>query len=177
MRSKRNRKQKPLFYINQPHMDMPRPVMQESFICKNEELDTYAETENEKENGQVPVKTEIVTNDSETETETETETDTHTARQELSTEIEKVNRETEPDQARKKKTFNDYSLEEKIKHLKLVPASVAKVRYEFITIERSYKGYFLSMKDGAMIIHSTSPRKKSVSILEEELVDIKRIGL
>ncbi|WP_215035093.1 CotO family spore coat protein [Bacillus sp. ISL-37] len=90
---------------------------------------------------------------------------------------EEVIHETESPVAPRKRTFNEYTLEEKVKHLKLVPVSVAKVKYEFITIERSYKGYFMEMKGEVLIIHSISPRKKSVSILKEDLVDIKRVGL
>ena len=91
--------------------------------------------------------------------------------------VEEVNREADSLDVPKKRNFNEYTLEEKVKHLKLVPASVAKVKYEFITIERSYKGYFMEMKGEVLFIHSISPRKKSVSILKEDLVDIKRIGL
>lgn len=158
MRSNSNRKQQPLFYIKQPVMDSPRPVMQESFIWKYDAQETYGETES----GTVPVKTANEKN--------ETETGTNTQK-------EHAESEAEPESTLKKQTFNDLGLEEKIKHLMLVPSSVAKVRYEFITLERSYKGYFLAMKEGALEINSTSPRKKNVHIPEQELVDIKRIGL
>lgn len=157
MRSKRNRKQKPLFYINQPEMEMPLPVMQESFIYKKGEIEEGTETATEK------LKTEILTIDAEISDE--------------SSETETLNNEPELEKVNKKKTFNELSLDEKIKHLKLVPASVAKVRYEFITIERSYHGYFLALNNGALIINSTNSRKKSVNILIEDLVDVKRIGL
>jgi hypothetical protein len=155
MGRKRSRKQIPLFYIRQPNIKIPQPEMQENFVYK------YITKQNEVLN-ENNLTTDMVQKEADP--------------QEISLEEEKVP-EAEKMDTNKKKSFNEYSLEEKIKHLKLVPASVAKVKYEFITIDRSYKGYFLNLKDGTLIIHSISPRKKSVSILVEDLVDIKRIGL
>jgi len=155
MGRKRSRKQIPLFYIRQPNIEIPQPEMQENFVYK------YSTKQNEVLN-ENNLTTDMVQKEADP--------------QEITLEEEKVP-ETEKMDTNKKKSFNEYSLEEKIKHLKLVPASVAKVKYEFITIDRSYKGYFLTLKDGTLIIHSISPRKKSVSILVEDLVDIKRIGL
>jgi hypothetical protein len=152
MGRKRSRKQSPLFYINQPNIDLPQPDMQKNFSFKNsEEMSENLQVQNSKTN-------EV---DSEANENSEKE----------------VIHETESPDAPRKRTFNEYTLEEKVKHLKLVPVSVAKVKYEFITIERSYKGYFMEMKGEVLIIHSISPRKKSVSILKEDLVDIKRVGL
>ncbi|MCM3663071.1 spore coat CotO family protein [Mesobacillus subterraneus] len=155
MGRKRSRKQIPLFYIRQPNIEIPQPEMQENFVYK------YSTKQNEMLN-ENNLTTDMVQKEADP--------------QEISLEEEKVP-EAEKMDTNKKKSFNEYSLEEKIKHLKLVPASVAKVKYEFLTIDRSYKGYFLNLKDGTLIIHSISPRKKSVSILVEDLVDIKRIGL
>ncbi|MFT9600763.1 hypothetical protein [Mesobacillus sp.] len=154
MGRKRSRKQSPLFYINQPNIDLPQPDMQKNFTFKNSaEIDEDQQTQ---ENS-------VKTNEGVTETN--------------GISGEEVNHETDSLDVPKKRNFNDYTLEEKVKHLKLVPASVAKVKYEFITIERSYKGYFMELKGEVLFIHSISPRKKSVSILKEDLVDIKRIGL
>ncbi|ESU32694.1 hypothetical protein G3A_10145 [Bacillus sp. 17376] len=151
MGRKRSRKQSPLFYINQPNIELPQPDMQKNFSFKN--------SEEMSENQKVQEKTVEVVSD---------------ASGNLG---EEVIHETESVDVPKKRNFNEYTLEEKVKHLKLVPASVAKVKYEFITIERSYKGYFMEMKGEVLFIHSISPRKKSVSILKEDLVDIKRVGL
>jgi hypothetical protein len=155
MGRKRSRKQLPLFYIRQPNIEIPQPEMQENFVYKYNTEQNQLQIQNN-------LKTDMLQKAADP--------------QEVSLEEEKVP-ETEKMDTIKKKSFNEYSLEEKIKHLKLVPASVAKVKYEFITIGMSYKGYFLTLKDGTLIIHSISPRKKSVSILVEDLVDIKRIGL
>lgn len=154
MRRKRSRKQSPLFYINQPNIDLPKPDMQKNFSFKNSE--EMPENQQEQEENSSAVEIDTIAN---------------------GMYGEEVIDETESPDAPKKRNFNEYSLEEKIKHLKLVPASVAKVKYEFITIQRSFKGYFMEMKGEFLFIHSVSPRKKSVSILKEDLVDIKRIGL
>ncbi|WP_226087185.1 spore coat CotO family protein [Mesobacillus sp. S13] len=153
MGRKRSRKQSPLFYINQPNIDLPQPDMQRNFSLKNSEVMSEDQlSENTLES-----------------TNVEIEPDENAG--------EEIYHEPESQDAPKKRNFNEYTLEGKINHLKLVPATVAKVKYEFITIERSYKGYFLEMKGDVLIIHSISPRKKSVSILKEDLVDIKRVGL
>ncbi|WP_079508127.1 hypothetical protein [Mesobacillus jeotgali] len=154
MGKKRNRKQSPLFYINQPSINLPQADMQKQFTIKNNE--EMSESQQLHENDE---KIEEV----ETEAKEITE--------------EEVNIEAEQLEARKKKNFNEYTLEEKIKHLKLVPASVAKVKYEFITLGQSFKGYFLDLKGEVLFIHSISPRKKSVSIRKEDIIDIKRVGL
>ncbi|WP_226675725.1 CotO family spore coat protein [Mesobacillus jeotgali] len=153
MGRKRSRKQSPLFYINQPNIDLPQPDMQKNFSFNNSEEMSEEQQQQENSSRTIEVNSE--------------ETGIS----------EEVIHETESLDAPKKRNFKEYTLEEKIKHLKLVPASVAKVKYEFITIERSYKGYFIEMKDDILFIHSISPRKKSVSILKEDLVDIKRAGL
>ena len=154
MRSKRNRKPKPLFYINQPNIKTPIADMQDSFLFKNDELDDL-----NLEKNQDDILTIV-------ETQEETAADEKEGKDGINTL-----------QENKKKSFNDLTLDEKIKHLNLVPASVAKVRYEFITVDRSYKGYFLSNKSGALVILAANSRKKTISIIEEDLIDIKRIGL
>jgi hypothetical protein len=154
MGRKRSRKQSPLFYINQPSIDLPQPDMQKNFSFKNSEEISENQQQQENSSRTVEVNSE-----------------------EIGISGEEVIQETESLDVPKKRNFNEYTLEEKVKHLKLVPASVAKVKYEFITIERSYKGYFMEMKGEVLFIHSISPRKKSVSILKEDLVDIKRVGL
>ncbi|MBT2695570.1 CotO family spore coat protein [Bacillus sp. ISL-55] len=152
MGRKRSRKQSPLFYINQPNIDLPQPDMQKNFSFNNrEEMSENLQVQNSK------------TNEVDYEANGNSE--------------EEVIHETESPDPPRKRNFNEYTLEEKVKHLKLVPASVAKVKYEFITIERSYTGYFMEMKGEVLFIHSISPRKKSVSIFKEDLVDIKRVGL
>lgn len=161
MKSKRKRKQKPLFYISQPNIETPKPYMQESFLSKKNELDDLS-LENE-QNETIKVAEE----EPPEEVEAEEAAQPGVSETELS--------ETTPDI--KKRPFNELTLEEKLKHLKHVPASVAKVRYEFITIDKSYKGYFLAIRDGVVSIHSVNTRKKSVNILVEDLLDIKRIGL
>ncbi|GAM16600.1 CotO family spore coat protein [Mesobacillus selenatarsenatis] len=153
MGRKRSRKQSPLFYINQPNIDLPQLDMQKNFSFKNSEEISENQQQQENSSRIVEVNSEEIG---------------------IS---EEVIHETESPDAPRKRTFNEYTLEEKVKHLKLVPASVAKVKYEFITIERSYKGYFIEMKGEVLFIHSISPRKKSISILKEDLVDIKRVGL
>lgn len=149
MKNKRKRKQNPLFYINQPYINTPDPEMQESFIYKNKQKQIDPDTEE-------GVKAELLIDESAEENEAE---DSDVENQPI------------------KRPFNELSLAEKIKHLKLVPASIAKVRYEFITIDKTYKGYFLSIKNGSLLIHSIGTRKKNITILEEDLTDIKRIGL
>jgi hypothetical protein len=154
MGRKRSRKQSPLFYIHQPNIDLPQPDMQKKFSFKNSEemLENQKVQENSSKTVEVVSDADEITG-------------------------EEAIHETESPDIPRKRTFNEYTLEEKVKHLKLVPASVAKVKYEFITLERSYKGYFMEIKGEVLFIHSISPRKKSVSILKEDLVDIKRIGL
>jgi hypothetical protein len=162
MGRKRSRKQSPLFYINQPVIDLPQADMQKNYTIKSEP-DT---SEILQEQGDVLVTKEMTFEDKE------------------SSEV-KVNHQVEEEEniqsdqsdVRGKRSFNDYTLEEKIKHLKFVPASVAKVKYEFITVGRSYKGFFIEMKGEVLFIQSVTPRKKSVSIPKEDLIDIKRVGL
>lgn len=161
MKSKRKRKQKPLFYISQPNIETPKPKMQESFLAKDDELDDLS-FENEQSET-----VKAAEEEAHGEVVAEGAAQPGISEKELS--------ETTPDI--KKRPFTELTLEEKLKHLKLVPASVAKVRYEFITIDKSYKGYFLAIRDGVVSIHSVNMRKKSVNILVEDLVDIKRIGL
>ncbi|MBT2639243.1 CotO family spore coat protein [Bacillus sp. ISL-39] len=152
MGRKRSRKQTPLFYINQPNIEFPKLDMQKNFIYKTNEADKEPE---------------LLDNN-------KTEDDAEMVEQE---EVEEETNESEQVGDKKKKTFQEYTLEEKIKHLNLVPATVAKVKYEFITLERSYKGYFTGMKGRTLLIHSVSPRRKNVNLLVEDIVDIKRIGL
>lgn len=151
MKNKRKRKQNPLFYINQPKIKTPDSEMQESFFYKEDQLDDERGTEAEE-----VVITELLNEENAEGNPAE---------------------DDELDNQLKKRSFNELSLAEKVKHLKLVPASIAKVRYEFITIDKSYKGYFLSIKNGSLLIHSIGTRKKNITILEEDLTDIKRIGL
>lgn len=162
MKSKRKRKQKPLFYISQPNIETPKPKMQESFLSKDDELDDLSFEQDQSET--IKVAEEEIPREVEAKKE---------AAEPVVPELELS--ETKPEI--KKRPFNELTLEEKLKHLKLVPASVAKVRYDFITIDKSYKGYFLAIRDGVVSIHSVNMRKKSVNILVEDLVDIKRIGL
>lgn len=165
MKGKRKRKQKPLFYISQPEIKTPIPNMQESYLYKNGELDDqFLEGEFNQTIDEKKIPDAIGENDESSYTEVQ-----HPG--------EQVAVESDTIPVSKKRSFNELTLEEKLKHLKLVPASIAKVRYEFITIEKSYKGYFLAIKNGTVLIHSVSTRKKAISILEEDLVDIKRIGL
>ncbi len=154
MARKRSRKQSPLFYINQPVIDLPQPDMQKNYSIKNE-VDSSDILQDEGEN--------IITDQMDQVAEGPSEAE--------------VNQQDEESEVQRKRSFNDYTLEEKIKHLKLVPASVAKVKYEFITVERTYKGYFLELKGDILFIHSVTSRKKSVGIPKEDLIDIKRIGL
>lgn len=156
MKSKRDRKPWPLFYIQQPDIKVPEPKMQRSYLCKNEELDSASAGMVQKE---VPA--------------------TETKQEKMAIETAKKNVKTEPEnqQEIKKSPFNDLSLEEKIKHLKQVPASIAKVKYEFITLDSSYTGYFLEIKNETIVIHSLNPRKKNVNILKEKIVEIRRVGL
>ncbi|MBT2678242.1 hypothetical protein J7E38_04465 [Bacillus sp. ISL-35] len=162
MGRKRSRKQSPLFYINQPVIDLPQPEMQNKYSIKNEP-DTSEILEDHDDS---PV-TDEINLDAKESSEEEVN---HQAEEE---------EDIQSDQSknRGKRSFNDYTLEEKIKHLKLVPASVAKVKYEFITMGRSYKGYFIELKGEVLFIQSVTPRKKSVSIPKEDLIDIKRVGL
>lgn len=154
MGRKRSRKQSPLFYINQPVIDLPQPDMQKNYSIKNE-ADSSDILQDEGENTITDQMDQVAEGTSESE----------------------VNQQDEQSEVQRKRSFNDYTLEEKIKHLKLVPSSVAKVKYEFITVERTYKGYFLELKGDILFIHSVTSRKKSVGIPKEDLIDIKRIGL
>jgi hypothetical protein len=162
VKSKRKRKQKPLFYISQPDIETPKPYMQESFLYKNGELEGLS------------LESELNENQDAAEKEAPK---ANIEKDELVEPMAQEQKLTEEIPENKKRSFNELTLEEKLKHLKLVPASIAKVRYEFKTIDNSYKGYFLANKNGTVLIHSVNSRKKSVSILEEDLVDIQRIGL
>ncbi|MEH7442843.1 CotO family spore coat protein [Bacillus sp. JJ1122] len=160
MRKKRDRKPIPMFYINQPDINMPEPKMQKSYLLKEDDSEIQNAGIVEMENPTIENQNDIP--------------------QEITLSADAQNddiTENEPLQENNKGQFNELTLDEKIKHLMRVPASIAKVKYEFITKETSYKGFFLAMKNGVLMIHSLSPRKKSVSILEEDLMDIKRVGL
>ncbi|MCM3124821.1 hypothetical protein QNH36_07420 [Mesobacillus sp. AQ2] len=162
MGRKRSRKQSPLFYINQPVIDLPQADMQKNYTIKSEP-DT---SEILQEQGDVLVTKEMIFEDKES------------SEVKVNHQVEeKENIQSDQSDVRGKRSFNDYTLEEKIKHLKFVPASVAKVKYEFITVGRSYKGFFIEMKGEVLFIQSVTPRKKSVSIPKEDLIDIKRVGL
>jgi hypothetical protein len=161
MRNKRERKQMPLFYIQQPNINTPEPKMQKSYLCKDDVLESQNVGIAKKES---PA-SEKSTND---------KLEENTAKIEIQN---KVDDEAKLPQENKKRPFNDLTIEEKIKHLKLVPASIAKVKYEFITVAQSYIGYFLDINNGTLVIHSAIPRKKNVKILVGDLVDIKRVGL
>ncbi|CAM3768893.1 CotO family spore coat protein [Mesobacillus thioparans] len=162
MGRKRNRKQSPLFYINQPVIDLPQPDMQKNYSIKSEPetSEVLLDQDNNPVNDEMNVEA----------MESSKEEVNHLAEEE-------ENIKTDQSKVSGKRSFNDYTLEEKIKHLKLVPSSVAKVKYEFVTVERKYKGYFLELKGDILFIHSVTSRKKSVGIPKEDLIDIKRIGL
>ena len=156
MKNKRDRKPWPLFYIQQPDVTVSEPKMQRSYLFRNEEPEN--------------TKTEVVQEEKPIIEKLKEKLVIETAHKD-------VNGELENHKEVKKGPFNDLSLEEKIKHLKQVPSSVAKVKYEFITVERSYTGYFMEMKKETIVIHSLNPRKKNVNILAGSLVDIRRVGL
>lgn len=139
---------------------MPEPKMQKSYLLKDDDAVIQNAGMVQKEN---PSKEEQSNKPQEIIAQADTQS-------------EAID-ETEPLQENNKRPFNELTLDEKIKHLMRVPASIAKVKYEFITKETSYKGFFLAMKNEVLLINSLSPRKKSVSILEEDLMDIKRVGL
>jgi hypothetical protein len=162
MRNRRERKPIPMFYIQQPDISMPEPKMQKSYLLKDDDDDTVIQNAGmvQKEN---PSKEKQSDKPQEIIAKADAQSDA----------ID----ETEPLQENNNRPFNELTLDEKIKHLMRVPASIAKVKYEFITKETSYKGFFLAMKNEVLLIHSLSPRKKSVNILEEDLIDIKRVGL
>jgi hypothetical protein len=175
MGKKRNRKQSPLFYINQPSINLPQPDMQKNYSLKNSAEISESKKSHEHdaattEGSELQYNAEIIESTKFHDVNTK-----NTDSKEVTG--EKANSEAELLDVRKKKNFNEYSLEEKIKHLKLVPASVAKVKYEFITIAQSFKGYFLEIKGEVLFIHSISPRKKTATIRKEDLIDIKRVGL
>ncbi|MEH7887069.1 CotO family spore coat protein [Bacillus sp. JJ1609] len=149
-----------MFYIQQPDINIPEPKMQKSYLLKDDEAEIQNVGMKLKENPTREMQSDKL--------------------QEITAKADAQSdpiAETEPLQENNKRPFNELTLDEKIKHLMRVPASIAKVKYEFITKETSYKGFFLAMKNGVLLINSLSPRKKSVSILEEDLMDIKRVGL
>lgn len=72
--------------------------------------------------------------------------------------------------------FDQLTLEEKLSHLKRVPATVAKIRYQFFTTGKSFAGYFLSSKNGIISILLTHNRK-IIKIEKERVIDVKKLGL
>jgi len=160
MRNRRERKPLPMFYIHQPDINMPEPKMQKSYLLKDHDVGIQNAGMVEKENPAIEKQSD---KPQEITAKADAQSDAIA--------------ETEPLQEKNKRPFHELTLDEKIKHLMRVPGSIAKVKYEFITKETSYKGFFLAVKNGVLLIHSLSPRKKSVSILEEDLIDIKRVGL
>ncbi|HJV32202.1 MAG TPA: CotO family spore coat protein [Bacillales bacterium] len=72
--------------------------------------------------------------------------------------------------------FNDLPLEEKYKYLLAVPMTTAKIRFEFITTNGNYQGYFLSNKEDIVEIMSMS-KKETVKVPIHFLKDIKMIGI
>lgn len=179
MGRKRSRKQSPLFYINQPVIDLPQADMQKNFKIKSEAdtSDILQEADTSdllQEQDEALVTKEITFDD---KGSSKKKAIHQTEEKAIHQAEEEENIPTDQSAVRGKRSFNDYTLEEKIKHIKFVPASVAKVKYEFITMGRSYKGYFIEMKGEVLFIQSVTPRKKSVSIPKEDLIDIKRVGL
>jgi hypothetical protein len=72
--------------------------------------------------------------------------------------------------------FDQLTLEEKLSHLKRVPATVAKIRYQFFIPGKSFAGYFLSLKNGILSILLTHNRK-ILKIEKEKIIDVKKLGL
>lgn len=77
---------------------------------------------------------------------------------------------------KKKRTpFNGLSLVDKLNELRKLPNNFAKVLYEFVTIEKTYSGYFLSFKNDGILIQPKSS-KQTIKIPEHQITNIKIIG-
>lgn len=68
------------------------------------------------------------------------------------------------------------NIEEKIKEFLLIPARIAKIRYQVSTKNEVYTGYILELKDRKVTIYYLKGRKK-IHIPIEEIVDVRVIGM
>lgn len=86
----------------------------------------------------------------------------------------KLKREKQPSD--KRIPFNDLSLEEKLIYLEAVPMTTAKIKFEFITEEGRYQGYFIGNKEENLQIILIS-RNEEVKLPNHTLTDIKMMGI
>ncbi|MDP4084392.1 MAG: CotO family spore coat protein [Bacillota bacterium] len=89
--------------------------------------------------------------------------------------VEQKNEEEKP-QAKKRISFNELILEDKLKFLKTFSQTNAKIIFEFTTEEGTFSGYLLSQKYGEIEIHQIWGRKKR-SFPPGSILDVKMIGL
>jgi hypothetical protein len=91
-------------------------------------------------------------------------------------EVSTNNQEIKNEKRKKRTTFNELSLEKKLIQLKKMPAMVVRFLFEFVTEEKTYKGYFLLLEDNNLKIQ---PPKSSefINIEIKNIIDIKMIGI
>jgi hypothetical protein len=78
--------------------------------------------------------------------------------------------------SQKRVPFNELKLEEKLENLRLVPVTMAKIRFEFITSEGGTPGYFLSNKGD--VIHILKIESNETFTLPlHSIIDIRMIGI
>jgi hypothetical protein len=78
--------------------------------------------------------------------------------------------------SQKRVPFNELKLEEKLKNLRMVPAAMAKIRFEFITSEGGTPGYFLSSK-GDVIHILKIESNETIPLPLHSIKDIRMIGI
>jgi hypothetical protein len=78
--------------------------------------------------------------------------------------------------SQKRVPFNELKLEEKLKNLRMVPAAMAKIRFEFITSEGGIPGYFHSSKGD--VIHILKIKSnETITLPLHSIMDIRMIGI
>ena len=72
--------------------------------------------------------------------------------------------------------FNQQGFEDKLRYLKAIPMTTVRIRFEFITTDRKYTGYFLSNMDNTLQI-IPNEEKEPIRLPLQSLIDIKMIGI
>jgi hypothetical protein len=87
-----------------------------------------------------------------------------------------ISHEINNEKRKKRTSFNEKSIDNKIKLLRKMPAMVVKFLFEFVTEEKSYKGYFHLLEDNRFKIQ-TPESSEFINIEVNNIIDIKMIGI
>lgn len=192
----------PLLYIQQPYLDPPKAKMQKQFKFQEKPEPIFIHVESEEPQKSNEKNEDKPTNEDDQtkkpkESKKDLKVDTHEnkvekedqqsklvkndqiieiklTQAEVAEHIEAPKKELQ--QTNKRVPFNELSLEEKVKYIKAVPMATAKIRFEFITSEGIFPGYFSSNKGNVIHILKIGSNK-TIALPLHSIIDIRMIGI